>query len=57
MENSTKVVTGKVRFCYTNVFEPQAMNEGDTDQIRSSYELNTEVQHLYSYTKNRYCNY
>lgn len=30
MENSTKVVTGKVRFCYTNVFEPQAMNEGDT---------------------------
>lgn len=30
MENSTKVVTGKVRFCYTNVFEPTAMNEGDT---------------------------
>lgn len=28
--NSTKVVTGKVRFCYTNVFEPTAMNEGDT---------------------------
>lgn len=27
--NSTKVVTGKVRFCYTNVFEPTAMNEGD----------------------------
>lgn len=30
MENSTKVVTGKVRFCYVNVFEPTAMNEGDT---------------------------
>lgn len=27
--NSTKVITGKVRFCYTNVFEPKAMNEGD----------------------------
>jgi hypothetical protein len=30
MEQSTKVVTGKVRFCYANVFEPTAMNEGDT---------------------------
>lgn len=30
MENSTKVVTGKVRFCYVNVFEPTAMNEDDT---------------------------
>ena len=30
MENSTKVVTGKVRFCYANVFEPTAMNEDDT---------------------------
>ena len=30
MENSTKVVTDKVRFCYVNVFEPTAMNEGDT---------------------------
>lgn len=28
--NSTKVITGKVRFCYANVFEPNAMNEGDT---------------------------
>lgn len=28
--NSTKVVTGKVRFCYVNVFEPTAMNEDDT---------------------------
>ena len=27
--NSTKVVTGKVRFCYANVFEPTSMNEGD----------------------------
>lgn len=30
MENITKVITGKVRFCYTNVFEPTAMNEGET---------------------------
>lgn len=30
MENSTKVITGKVRFCYVNVFEPTAMNESDT---------------------------
>ena len=30
MENSIKVVTGKVRFCYVNVFEPTAVNEGDT---------------------------
>lgn len=30
MENTTKVVTGKVRFSYCNVFEPKAMNEGDT---------------------------
>ena len=30
METSTKVVTGKVRFCYANVFEPTSMNEGDT---------------------------
>ena len=29
-ENSTKVVTGKVRFCYGNVFEPTALNDGDT---------------------------
>lgn len=27
--NQTKVVTGKVRFSYANVFEPTAMNEGD----------------------------
>lgn len=27
--NPTKVITGKVRFCYVNVFEPTAMNEGD----------------------------
>lgn len=26
---TTKVITGKVRFCYANVFEPVAMNEGD----------------------------
>lgn len=28
--NSTKVTTGKVRFCYANVFEAVAVNEGDT---------------------------
>lgn len=28
MEQSTKVITGKVRFCYVNVFEPTAMSEG-----------------------------
>lgn len=27
---STKVVTGKVRFCYANVFEPTAIDEGAT---------------------------
>lgn len=27
--NSTKVVTGKVRFCYASVFEPTAMNDDD----------------------------
>ena len=26
----TKVITGKVRFCYVNVFEPTAMSDGDT---------------------------
>lgn len=30
MEQSTKVITGKVRFCYANVFEPAALNEGET---------------------------
>lgn len=30
MENSTKVITGKVRFCYANVFEPVSMKDGDT---------------------------
>lgn len=29
MENSTKVVTGKVRFSYANVFEPKSINGGD----------------------------
>lgn len=30
MEATSKVTTGKVRFCYANVFEPSAMNEGET---------------------------
>jgi len=29
METSTKVVTGKVRFSYTNVWEPKSINGGD----------------------------
>lgn len=33
MENSTKVVTGKVRFCYANVFEATVMNDGDTPKF------------------------
>lgn len=28
--DTTKVITGKVRFCYEHVFEPQALNEGET---------------------------
>lgn len=31
MENSTKVVTGKVRFCFCHVFEPSAM-EGQPEE-------------------------
>lgn len=30
MENTTKVVTGKVRFSYANVFEPKAVNDDET---------------------------
>lgn len=29
MENSTKVITGKVRFSYANVWEPKSINGGD----------------------------
>ncbi|MBC2723232.1 DUF2815 family protein [Desulfosporosinus sp.] len=29
MENTTKVVTGKVRFSYANVWEPKSINGGD----------------------------
>lgn len=32
MENSTKVVTGKVRFCFCHVFEPAAM-EGQPEEM------------------------
>lgn len=28
-EQTTRIVTGKVRFCYVNAFEPKAMNEGE----------------------------
>ena len=30
MVTETKVITGKVRFCYEHVFEPSAVNEGDS---------------------------
>lgn len=36
MENSTKVVTGKVRFSYANVFEPTAMQDGQTPKYNVS---------------------
>lgn len=29
MENNTKVITGKVRFSYANVWEPKSINGGD----------------------------
>jgi len=29
MENTTKVVTGKVRFSYANIWEPKSINGGD----------------------------
>lgn len=29
METTTRVVTGKVRFCYAHIFEPSALGEGD----------------------------
>jgi len=31
--DTTKVITGKVRFCYCNVFEATAMNEGETPKF------------------------
>lgn len=34
--NTTKVITGKVRFCYCNVFEPRVMKEGDTPKYNVS---------------------
>lgn len=36
MENSTKVITGKVRFSYTNVFEPTAMQDGQMPKYNVS---------------------
>ena len=36
MENSTKVITGKVRFSYANVFEPTAMLDGQTPKYNVS---------------------
>ena len=34
--STTKVVTGKVRFSYANVFNPTAMNEGETPKYSVS---------------------
>lgn len=36
MENSTKVITGKVRFSYANVFEPTAMQDGQMPKYNVS---------------------
>lgn len=36
MENSTKVITGKVRFSYANVFEPTAMQDGQIPKYNVS---------------------
>lgn len=36
MEKSTKVVTGKVRFSYVEVFQPRAMEEGQTPKYSVS---------------------
>lgn len=36
MENGTKVITGKVRFSYANVFEPTAMQDGQTPKYNVS---------------------
>lgn len=36
MENSTKVITGKVRFSYANVFEPTAIQDGQTPKYNVS---------------------
>lgn len=36
MENSTKVITGKVRFSYVNAFEPTAMQDGQTPKYNVS---------------------
>lgn len=36
MENSTKVITGKVRFSYANVFEPTTMQDGQTPKYNVS---------------------
>lgn len=36
MENSTKVITGKVRFSYANVFEPTAMQDGQAPKYNVS---------------------
>lgn len=36
MENSTKVITGRVRFSYANVFEPTAMQDGQTPKYNVS---------------------
>lgn len=36
MKNSTKVITGKVRFSYANVFEPTAMQDGQTPKYNVS---------------------
>lgn len=41
MENSTKLVTGKVRFCFCHVFEPSAM-EGQPEES-AKYSVNVVI--------------
>ena len=33
----TKVITGKVRFCYCNVFEPTSIEEGGVKKVQCCY--------------------
>lgn len=46
MENSTKVVTGKVRFSYANVWEPKSINGGDEKYSVSLIILKSDTKTL-----------
>jgi hypothetical protein len=51
---STKVVTGKVRFSYANVWEPTSINEGAEKKYNVSI-LNSKKKTLKTLEKNRSC--